>query len=419
LKLTDRFPAFASRNFTIFWFGQFLSLIGTWMQNTTQPYLAYRLTGRPFDLGLIGFASTLPTLILALPAGVIVERLDKRKTVIVMQVIMLMQALTLAILTLTGRIQIWHIAFLAFVLGVAGAFEITSRQAMLIELVGRPALPNAIALQTAIFNGARVLGPSLTAVVLILIKNQGEGWAFLINAVSYLFIIIGLFFVKTPFKVQNEVSEPTKRDLIGEFKEGQRYILGNSTVGLVILMAALIGFFGFPFGQQIPALARDVLHQALDTEIMVKARTSSLYIAQGIGALIAAIYISLYSGLRRKGLLLAIGQFIFAVALILISITTSIQLVLVLIIFLGWAMVTQLALMNTIIQINIPDQLRGRVFSTYLWALQGVAPFGSLFVGWVAQTWNIPTAAFLFGSICIIFAFTIHLVKPEIIQKAY
>jgi MFS family permease len=136
LKLTDRFPAFASRNFTIFWFGQFLSLIGTWMQNTTQPYLAYRLTGRPFDLGLIGFASTLPTLILALPAGVIVERLDKRKTVIVMQVIMLMQALTLAILTLTGRIQIWHIAVLAFVLGVAGAFEITSRQAMLIELVG-------------------------------------------------------------------------------------------------------------------------------------------------------------------------------------------------------------------------------------------------------------------------------------------
>lgn len=419
MKLIDRFPAFASRNFTIFWFGQFLSLIGTWMQSTTQPYLAYRLSGRPLDLGLIGFASTLPTLLFALPAGVLVERFDKRRTVVLMQVVMLLQALTLAILTLTGRIQIWHIAVLAFVLGTAGAFEITARQAMLIELVGRPALPNAIALQTAIFNFARVLGPSLTALVLILIKNQGEGWAFLINAASYLFIIIGLFFVKTPFKAIGTIPNTEKRNLMAEFKEGQRFILGNSTVGLIILMAALIGFFGFPFSQQIPALARDVLHQAMDTEVLVKARTSSLYIAQGVGALIAALYISLFSGLRRKGLLLAFGQLVFAIALILISKTTSLQIVLVLIIFLGWAMVTQLALMNTIIQINIPDMLRGRVFSTYLWALQGVAPFGSLFLGWVAQTWNIPTAALFFGSICLIFALAIHLIKPEIIRKSY
>jgi len=389
------------------------------MQNTTQPYLAYRLTGRPFDLGLIGFASTLPTLILALPAGVLVERLDKRKTVIIMQIVMLLQALTLAILTLTGRIQIWHIVVLAFILGSANAFEITSRQAMLIELVGRSALPNAIALQTAIFNGARVLGPALTAVVLVLIKNQGEGWAFLFNAASYLFIIIGLFFVRTPFKVNAVVSNSGKRDLMGEFKEGQRYIFGNSTIGLIILMAALIGFFGFPFSQQIPALARDVLHQVVDTETIIKTRTSSLYIAQGIGALIAAIYISLFSGLRRKGLLLAVGQLVFASALILISFTTSLYFVLVLIVFLGWAMVAQLALMNTIIQINIPDNLRGRIFSTYLWALQGVAPFGSLFVGWVAQTWNIPTAALFFGSACLIILVTIHFVKPEIIRKVY
>jgi len=389
------------------------------MQNTTQPYLAYRLTGRPFDLGLIGFASTLPTLILALPAGVLVERLDKRKTVIIMQIVMLLQALTLAILTLTGRIQIWHIVVLAFILGSANAFEITSRQAMLIELVGRSALPNAIALQTAIFNGARVLGPALTAVVLVLIKNQGEGWAFLFNAASYLFIIIGLFFVRTPFKVNSVVSKSGKRDLMGEFKEGQRYIFGNSTIGLIILMAALIGFFGFPFSQQIPALARDVLHQVVDTETIIKTRTSSLYIAQGIGALIAAIYISLFSGLRRKGLLLAVGQLVFASALILISFTTSLYFVLVLIVFLGWAMVAQLALMNTIIQINIPDNLRGRIFSTYLWALQGVAPFGSLFVGWVAQTWNIPTAALFFGSACLIILVTIHFVKPEIIRKVY
>jgi MFS family permease len=419
LKVTERFPAFASRNFTIFWFGQFLSLIGTWMQNTTQPYLAYRLTGKPLDLGLIGFAVTLPTLILALPAGVIIERLDKRKTVIFMQFIMLLQALSLAVLTLTGNIQLWHLVILSFVLGTASAFEITARQAMLIELVGRPALPNAIALQTAIFNAARVLGPSLTAIVLVLIKNRGEGWAFLINAVSYLFIIIGLVYIKTPYKVHLDRKDPGIRNLVNEFKDGQKYILGNSTVALVILMAAFIGFFGFPFSQQIPALARDVLHQVGDTETIIKTRNSALYMAQGIGALIAAVYISIFSGLKRKGFLLALGQVIFAAGLIVISFTTNIPIILFLMIVLGWAMITQLALMNTLIQINIPDSLRGRVFSTYLWALQGVAPFGSLFIGWMAQSWGIPSTAFICGAACLLSAVTIHILKPGIVRKVY
>jgi len=419
LKLSKRFPALASRDFSIFWVGQFLSLIGTWMQSTTLPYLAYRLTGKPLDLGLIGFAATLPTLILALPAGVIVERLDNRKTVIVMQFIMALQALTLAILTLTGHIQMWHIALLAFILGSASAFEITARQSMLVELVGKAALPNAIALQTAIFNGARVLGPSISAVVLVLIKNQGEGWAFLFNSVSYLFIIIGLFFVKTPFKAVSINTTSGERNLIREFKEGQRYILGNSTVGLVILMAAVIGFFGFPFIQQIPALARDVLHQISDTETIVKTRNSALYIAQGIGALIASVYISLFSSLKRKGALLAIGQVIFAASLILISITKSIPFNYLLMVILGWAMVTQLALMNTLIQINIPDSLRGRVFSTYLWALQGVAPFGSLFIGWMAQNRGIPSTALVCGIACLVSVLSLHILNPSIVRKTY
>ncbi len=200
MKITERFPALASRDFNIFWIGQFISLTGTWMQNTTQPYLAYRLTGSPFILGLIGFSATLPTLLLALPGGVLVEHLDKRKTVIVMQFFMMIQAFLLAFLALTGIIQVWHIVVLAFLLGTANAIEITARQAMLIELVGKPALPNAIALQSTIFNLARVLGPSLTGVVLILIQNQGEGWAFFANGVSFIFVIAGLFFVRTPYR---------------------------------------------------------------------------------------------------------------------------------------------------------------------------------------------------------------------------
>ncbi|MFC2065020.1 MFS transporter [Chloroflexota bacterium] len=418
MKISDRFPAFKSRDFSIFWVGQFLSLIGTWMQSTTLPYLAYRLSGKPFDLGLIGFAATVPTLIIALPAGVLIERLDKRKTVIIMQTIMAIQAISLAILTLSNRIQIWHIIVLSLLLGSASAFEITARQSMLIELVGKESLPNAIALQTAIFNGARVIGPSLTAIVLVLIQNKGEGWSFLINGVSYLFVIGGLFFVQTPFK-QIFPDEQKHRNLKQEFSEGQKYIFGNSTIGLVILMAAIIGFFGFPFIQQIPALARDVLHQIGDTETIIKTRNSALYIAQGAGALAASIYISAFSSIKRKGLLLAIGQIVFALSLIIISSTTSFPITISLMVILGWAMVTQLALMNTLIQMNTPDNVRGRVFSTYLWALQGVAPFGSLFIGWIAQSNGIPLAAFISGIACLISLSTIHILRPRIMRDTY
>jgi MFS family permease len=412
MKITDRFPALASRDFLIFWVGQFISLIGTWMQNTTQPYLAYRITGSSLDLGIIGFSSALPTLLLALPGGVLVERMDKRKVVIVMQIIMMAQAFTLAFLALTGYIQIWHIVVLAFVLGSANAIEITARQAMLIELVGKPALPNAIALQSTIFNLARVLGPSFTAVVLILVKNQGEGWAFFANGVSFMFVIIGLFFVRTPYRNIKIKLGGEKNSLTSEFKEGWGYIRGNTVVLLIIILAALLGFFGFPFGQQIPALARDVLHQLADTEALVKARTSALYLAQGFGALVAALFISAFSTLRRKGLLMTIGQFVFAVTLVLIALAHSLPLALALISVLGWAMVAQLMMMNTLIQLDVPDELRGRVFSVYLWALQGVAPFGSLFIGWLAQTAGVPRAAFVCGCICLLTVTFIHLKWP-------
>jgi MFS family permease len=367
---------------------------------------------------LVGFSATLPTLLLALPGGVLVERLDKRRIVIVMQTIEMIQAFALAFLALAGVIQIWHIIILSFVLGAASAIEITARQAMLIELVGKPALPNAIALQTTIFNAARVLGPSLTAVVLMLVKNQGEGWAFFTNGVSFLFVIVGLFFVRTPYKVNAAAQANGKRSMMAEFSEGQRYILGNATVVLIILMAAVIGFFGFPFGQQIPAVARDVLKQFGDTETIVKARTSALYIAQGVGALAAALIISIYSDIKRKGLLLAIGQFIFAIALIGIALTRSLTLALGLIMLLGLSIVTQLATMNILIQVAAPDALRGRVFSTYLWALQGVAPFGSLFIGWVAQTWNVPLAALICGGVCLLAAVLIHALNPTFRRNA-
>ena len=412
-KITLRYPALASRNFVIFWVGQFISLIGTWMQSVTQPYLAYRLSGNPFDLGLIGFAAALPTLILALPGGVIIERLDKRKTVIAMQIVMLLQAFMMAFLALTGVIQIWHIVLLSFLLGAASAIEITARQAMLIELVGKEALPNAIALQSTIFNAARVIGPSLAAPFLILIQGNGEGWAFFANGVSYFFIIISLFFVQTPFKA--EILSVT-HNWRAEFMEGQFYIRQTRTVAMIILMAAVVGFFAFPPLQQIPVIASNVLAQSQDTDATRAARNSALYTAQGIGALVASIGLASYTP-KRKGRLLISGQAIFIAGLIAIAANHNIVGELLIFVLIGWGSVTTLATMNTMIQLEVPDSLRGRVFSTYLWGLQGIAPFGSLVVGWMTEVWGMLLTALVCGLVCLVVIGGIHLAFPEIRNK--
>ncbi len=411
--IANRYPALQSRNFAIFWVGQFISLIGTWMQSVTQPYLAYRISGRPFDLGLIGFSSALPTLLLALPAGVLVERLDKRKTVIFLQSIMMFQAFSLAFLALTGRIQIWHIMALAFILGVANAIEITARQAMLIELVGKDRLPNAIALQSTIFNAARVIGPSIVAPFLIFIQKNGEGWAFLANGFSYLFVIFGLLFVQVPFKVP---VRDEKRNLVEEFQAGQRYIRATPIVGMIILMAGIVGLIGFPLLQQIPVIARDVLAQLADTEASRAARNSLLYTAQGVGALFAAITLASVE-IKRKGWILTLGQYTFIVSLIFLSASRLVTLTAMLIMLVGWGTVTMLATMNTLIQLEVPDDLRGRVFSTYLWGLQGVAPFGSLIIGWMAQNWGFPTAALVSAVTCLFAVTLIQVRHPEIRQR--
>src|SRR5215216_118701 len=393
-----RFPALTSRDFTIFLVGQFISVIGTWMQNTAQPYLAYRISGRPFDLGLIGFAATLPTLLLALPAGVLVERWDKRKTVIIFQSIMSLQAFGLAALTFTGQIQIWHIGVLALIFGTASAVEITARQAMLIELSGREALPSAIALQSMVFNVGRVIGPLMAS--WLLTSTGTEGSVFMANGLSYLFVIAGLFVVQTRYKVPREV-EATK-SLGVEFREGLGYIRRSALVASIILMSALVGFFGFPLIQQLPALARDVLKTATDTEAMVAGRTSLLYAAQGGGALVAAILAAYLNASPNKGLMVTLGQVAFIIPLIALGYVRSLNISLILLVFIGWGTVTQLVAMNTLIQISVPNGLRGRVFSVYLWALQGVAPFGSLLIGWMAQNWGVPFAALTGGLISLI-----------------
>jgi len=408
-KLIERFPALASRDFVIFVIGQLISVIGTWAQATALPYLAYRISGRPLDLGLIGFSNTLPTLLFALPAGVLVERWDKRKTVIIFQSIMSIQAFVLAYLAFTGRIQIWHIVVLAFFFGSAVSIEVTARQSMLIELAGRGALPSAIALQTTAFNTGRVIGPIAAAGLISVTGNEGS--VFLANGISFLFVIAGLFMAKTRFKVEKEAKLAS--NLQTEFKEGLAYIRKSTATMSIILMAALVGFFGIPLIQQIPAVARDVMKTPLDTEAMIATRTSNMYAAQGVGALTAAFLAAyLASADRRKMLIL--GQISFVFPIIALGFVRNVNLALLILVFVGWGTVTQLVIMNTAIQVDVPDSLRGRVFSIYFWALQGVAPFGSIVIGWLAQTWDVPTTIIVGGTICLLGILAIRLTLREV-----
>jgi MFS family permease len=407
--LVTHFPALDSRDYILFLSGQFISVIGTWMQATALPYLAYRISGRPLDLGLIGFANTLPTLLITLPAGVLVERWDKRKAVIILQAIMSIQAFGLTYLAFTGQLQIWYIVVLAFIYGSAVSIEVTARQAMLIELAGKEALPSAIALQTTAFNLGRVIGPLCAA--WLIAASGNEGTVFLVNGVSYVFVIIGLFFARTRYRVEKEAEK--SQGMKDEFKEGLRYIRSNSIVMSAILMSALLGFFGIPLVQQIPAVARDILQPILTTEASIAARTSNLYTAQGIGAVTAAFMMAYFASANKSSTLLW-GQIFFILPIIAFGLVTNASLAFFLLIFIGWGTVVQLISMNTMIQVRVPNELRGRVFSIYFWGLQGVAPFGSILVGWIAQTWEVQIAIVAGGIACLV---GIGLVRLIFIRK--
>jgi len=414
-SLTRRFPALASRDFAIFWVGHLFSLIGTSMQNTALPLLAYRLSGRPFDLGLIGFAVTLPTFFLAIPGGVLVEHVDKRKAIIFLQFVMMVDTFALAALALSETIQIWHIVITSLILGIASAFEITARQAMLIELVGRESLPNAIALQSTAFNLSRVLGPALVVPMLLLFSKNGEGWIFLLNGFSFATIIIGLFFVRARYKTP---VLPRTRPMLSELREGAQYLVNTPSIGLLVVIAATLGVFAFPITQQLPVVSKDLLGQIGDTRSTVDLRNSLLYTAQGVGALTAAFSIAMNNSARRRGLRLILGEAAFILGMITIPFSRSVWFTVLIIALMGWGSVTQLATMNTLLQLQVPDNLRGRVFSIYLWALQGIAPFGSLLIGSMTQEFSLSTTVLVCGSISLVIIGGIQIFQPKIRQSA-
>jgi MFS family permease len=330
------------------------------------------MTGSAFLLGVVGFAGQIPTFLLAPVAGVITDRFSRYKVLLTTQIIMLIQASVLAILALTGVIQIWHIVLLSALLGCVNAFDVPSRHSFVIEMVEKKEdLGNAIALNSMMFNGARIIGPSIAGVML---ATTGEGVCFLINAISYIFVIASLMMMHVPKK---EIVRKETR-MLSELKEGFNYTFGFAPIKHLIILLAVVNLMGSSYQVLMPVFAKEILHGGSDIY-------GFLMGAAGIGALLGAAYLASRESILRLGRLVPITAILFGTGLIALSFTNYFPVTLGLMIFIGLGLMLNTASSNTILQTITDDDKRGRVMSFYMMAIMGTAPFGSLLAGSMAK----------------------------------
>ncbi len=403
-KLALAVRALRHRNFQLFFAGQLISLIGTWMQTVAQSWLVYRMTNSAFLLGAVGFASQIPVFIMAPVGGIVADRHNRQRVVIGTQTLSMILAGILAALTLSGRVQVWQIMVLAAALGVVNAFDIPARQAFLIDMVGREDLMNAIALNSSMFNGARIIGPAIAG---ILVASIGEGWCFFANAVSYIAVIAGLMLMR----ITRPANLATRGSPLENVIEGFAYARDTGPVRAILLMLGLVSFVGMPYAVLMPIFADQILHGG--------ARGLGILMgATGIGALLGAASLAARVGVRGLGRLIAICAFGFGVSLILFSSSKIFWLSTVLLLPVGFFMMVQMASSNTLIQAMVPDQLRGRVMSVYSMMFMGMAPFGALSAGAVAHHVGAPWTVALGGIACMAGAVLFWTHLPSIRSEA-
>ena len=392
-KLT--FRALQSRNYRLFYLGQFISLIGTWMQQIAVSWLVYRMTNSVFLLGLVGFISQFPTFIISPFAGVWSDRFNKYRILIWTQSLSMIQALILAALVLSGTIAVWQIILLSLFLGCINAFDVPARQAFIIEMIDdRSDLGNAIALNSAMFNGARFLGPFVAG---ILIAAVGEGICFLINGLSYIAVIIALL----AMNIVNIKKVIRKTSVLEEFKEGFVYVFSDQKMRSILLLMALTSIMGVPFIVLMPAFARDILHGGPHT-------LGFLMSALGAGALLGAFYLASRISVKglRKNIPLAVC--VFGLGLIGMSLSRFLWIALLLTFLVGFGMMIQVASSNTWLQTNVDDDKRGRMISFFALSFLGMAPFGSLLAGSMAGRLGVGLTLFIGGICCILGAVLFH-----------
>src|SRR4051794_3056267 len=381
--------ALRSRNYRLFFAGQSVSLIGTWMTRIATSWLVYRLTRSPFLLGVTSFAGSIPLFLLAPIAGVWIDRWDRHRTLIVTQVVSMVQSFLLAVLALTGTIDIWHIVALMLLQGVVNALDMPARQAFLVEMVDqRENLPNAIALNSSMVNAARLLGPSVAGLI---IAAVGEGYCFLIDGISYLAVIASLL----AMRVAKRPRHLGNRSATAEMREGWRYVSQSLPIRSILLLLALVSLLGMPYTVLMPVFAARVLHGGPHT-------LGYLMGAIGVGALAGALMLAARKSVLGLGRVIPLSAAIFGGALIAFGFSHMVWLSMVLLLAAGFGMMRQMAASNTLLQTIVEDEKRGRVMSFYAMAFAGMSPFGSLLAGVLAGKFGAPATVVASGIFCLI-----------------
>jgi len=376
-SVSHAWRALRHRNFRLFFAGQSISLIGTWMNSVATGWLVYRLTGSALMLGTVGFAGQIPTCLLALFAGVWVDRLDRRKVLIWTQGLFMVQALLLAAMTLTGRITIPWLLGLSVVQGVVNAFDMPGRQAFMVQMVeDRGDLQNAIAINSSMVNAARLIGPSLAG---MLIAVTSEGWCFLINGISYIAVIASLLMMR----LNTPVVERKTTSALAELKAGWSYVSGFLPIRTILLLFAVVSLMGMPFVVLMPIFAKSVLHGGPHT-------LGFLMSAMGLGALISALSLVARKNVRGLVKMIPIAATVFGLGLIGFGMSRVFWLSAIMLFFAGMGMLQGMAVSNTVIQTIVSEDKRGRVMSYYTLAFMGMAPFGSLLAGTLAHAIGAP-----------------------------
>jgi MFS family permease len=378
------FRSLQYRNYRLFFSGQSVSLIGTWMQRIATPWLVYHMTGSALLLGVVGFAGQIPTFLFSPVAGVLTDRWSRYKVLLVTQIISMIQAAVLAVLCLTGMIQIWQIVVLSAILGCVNAFDVPARHSFVIDMVEKKEdLGNAIALNSLMFNGARLIGPSVAGLML---ASTSEGVCFMLNAVSYVFVIISLIMMRLHLKE----TQGKEKEIFEELREGFRYTFGFRPIKHLIILLSISSLMGMSYSVLMPVFAKEILHGGSNTY-------GFLMGAAGFGALMGALFLASRRSVLKLGRIVPASAMLFGAGLLGLSLSRVFPVSLVLMIFIGLGMMMQTAASNTILQTITDDDKRGRVMGFYSMAIMGTAPFGSLIAGGLAKVIGTPGTIFIGG----------------------
>ncbi|MBI1795841.1 MAG: MFS transporter [Candidatus Eisenbacteria bacterium] len=375
--------ALTHRNFRLFWIGQLISLVGTWMQSVAQGWLMHRLTNSAFMLGLLGFAQFIPVTFLTLWAGVIADRVDKRRMILVTPTLAMVQAVVLAATVSLGVVRPWMVLALAFTFGIINAFDLPGRQSFLVEMVGREDLPNAIALNSGAFNAARVLGPAVAGIVLGAAGGgvTGEAWCFWLNAASYLAVIVMLLRMNLPPRV----ADGGTKDTFSTLREGVVYAMTTRPLRNLLLLLGVTAGLGFQYMLLLPVYARDILR--------ADARAYGLMVsAFGLGSLLAAAMLTRPQNRWALRVNLLVGLACSGIGLAVFAWSRSLPLTLAMGFAAGFGLILYVASTNTMLQLSTEDRYRGRIMSLYTLMFIGPAPLGALIAGGIAQRWGAPWA---------------------------